>query len=226
MAPPFSIARDDGTRKLSEIGNAGANAMRILSLNVGLPRTVHDRGREVSTAIFKEPVQGPVTLRRLNLDGDRQADLEVHGGPNKALYAYPSEHYEFWRKEFPKMDLPWGMFGENLTTEGLKEEDACIGDHYRIGKALVMLTQPRVPCYKLGIRFGCDDIVRRFFASRRSGIYFSVLEEGPVNTGDSIERVQQDESRVSVADINRAYMKESDIPLLRRIVRLEMLPAG
>jgi MOSC domain-containing protein YiiM len=200
--------------------------MKILSLNVGFPRTVHDRGREVSTAIFKEPVQGPVMLRRLNLDGDRQADLGVHGGPNKALYAYPSEHYEFWSKEFPNIELPWGMFGENLTTEGLKEEDACIGDQYRIGEALVMVTQLRLPCYKLGIRFGRDDIVNRFLASQRSGIYFSILEEGLVNTGDPIERVQQDESRVSVADINRAYVKESDVPLLRRILQLKMLPGG
>lgn len=200
--------------------------MKILSLNVGLPRTVHDRGRDVTTGIFKAPVQGPVMMRRLNLDGDRQADLEVHGGRNKAVYAYPSEHYEFWRKEFPEMDLPWGMFGENLTTEGLKEEDAYIGDNYRIGEALVMVTQPRVPCYKLAIRFGRDDILKRFLVSRRSGIYFSVLEEGFVDTGDTIERVHQDENHVSVADINSVYVEGTNIPLLRRIVGLEKLPSG
>ena len=122
--------------------------------------------------------------------------------------------------------MAWGMFGENLTTEGLKEEDACIGDHYRIGKALVMVTQPRVPCYKLGIRFGRDDIVKRFLTSRRSGIYFSVLGEGFVKTGDPIERVQQDENHISVADINSAYVEGTDIPLLRRIVGLEKLPSG
>src|SRR5271154_5773508 len=183
MAPQFSIAGDDAAQKLSEIGIQETNAMKILSLNVGLPRTVHDRGRDVTTAIFKAPVQGPVMMRKLNFDGDRQADLEVHGGKNKAVYAYPSEHYEFWRRGFPDMDLPWGMFGENLTTEGLTEENAHIGDHFRIGEAVVAVSQPRLPCFKLGIRFGRPDIIKRFFASGRSGIYFSVVEEGLVGNG-------------------------------------------
>lgn len=125
------------------------------------------------------------------------------------------------------MELPWAIFGENLTTEGLTEEGACIGDHFRIGQAVVKVTQPRIPCYKLAIRFGRPDIVKRFLASRRSGIYFSVVEEGLVNTGDSIERIQEDKNRISVADINRAYAKGSDdIELLRRIVSLEILPRG
>jgi MOSC domain-containing protein YiiM len=148
-------------------------------------------------------------------------------GRNKAVYAYPSEHYKFWRDEFPEQDLPWGMFGENLTTEGLTEENACIGDQYRIGEAVVAVTQPRMPCYKLGIRFGRADMVKRFLASRRSGIYFSVKEEGFVKAGDSIERIQQSESRISIADINRVYVYTRDnIPLLREIVRLEILPHG
>jgi MOSC domain-containing protein YiiM len=226
MERPCSIAYNEGAREFSMAESRKGHVMRVVSLNVGVPRTIHDRGREVTTGIFKEPVEEPVMLRRLNLDGDRQADLEVHGGRNKALYAYPSEHYQFWRKEFPEMTLPWGMFGENLTTEGLKEEDSCIGDQYRIGQAVVMVTQPRLPCYKLGIRFGRDDIVKRFLASGRSGIYFSVAEEGLVNAGDPIARIQRDESRVSVADINRAYVSGDDIPLLRRIVQLEMLPPG
>jgi MOSC domain-containing protein YiiM len=201
--------------------------MKIISLNVGLPRKVFDQNPEVTTAIFKAPVTGPRLMRRLNIDGDHQADLEVHGGRNKAVYAYPSEHYKFWRDEFPEQDLPWGMFGENLTTEGLTEENACIGDQYRIGEAVVAVTQPRMPCYKLGIRFGRADMVKRFLASRRSGIYFSVKEEGFVKAGDSIERIQQSESRISIADINRVYVYTRDnIPLLREIVRLEILPHG
>ena len=201
--------------------------MKIISLNVGKPRTVHFVNRDVTTAIFKSPVPGPLLLRRLNLDGDHQADLEVHGGRNKAVYAYPSEHYEFWRKELPDMELPWGIFGENLTTEGLTEEGVCIGDHFRIGKSVVKVTQPRIPCYKLAIRFGRPDIVKRFLLSKRSGIYFSVVEEGLVNTGDTIERIHEDKNHLSVADINRAYAKDNkDIALLRRIVSLEILPRG
>jgi len=199
--------------------------MKIISLNVGLPRIVRDREREVVTGIFKSPVPGPVMLRRLNLDGDRQADLEVHGGRDKAVYAYPSEHYDFWRQEFPEMELPWGMFGENFTTEGLLEDTTFIGDHFRIGEALVGVTQPRMPCFKLAIRFGRDDIVKRFLASGRSGIYFSVLEQGLVDAGDSIERVREEEDGVSVADINRVYVHgRENVTLLRRAANLEKLP--
>jgi MOSC domain-containing protein YiiM len=199
--------------------------MKIISLNVGLPRLVRDRDREeVLTGIFKSPVPGPVMLRRLNLDGDRQADLEVHGGRDKAVYAYASEHYDFWRKEFPKMELPWGMFGENFTTEGLREDSTNIGDQFRIGEALVAVTQPRMPCFKLAIRFGRDDIVKRFLASGRSGIYFAVLEQGLVDTGDKIERVHEDENRITVADINRIIVHASDnVALLRRAASLEKL---
>ena len=201
--------------------------MRIVSLNVGKPRKIFDNGREVTTAIFKQAVAGPLLLRRLNLDGDHQADLESHGGRNKAVYAYASEHYGFWRGQLPGVDLPWGVFGENLTTEGLLEEDACIGDQYRIGEAIVQVTQPRIPCYKLGIRFARPDMVKRFFSSRRSGVYFSVKQEGLVSTGDLIEKVQQGEHPISVADINRAYACSRDnLSLLREIVRLEILPHG
>jgi MOSC domain-containing protein YiiM len=202
--------------------------MKIISLNVGAPRTVRQGDLDVLTGIFKSPVPGPIMLRRLNLDGDRQADLQVHGGRNKAVYAYPSEHYDFWRAQLPEMDLPWGMFGENLTTEGLSEEHAFIGDEFRIGQvARVKVTQPRIPCYKLGIRFGRADIIKRFLASGRSGIYFAVLEEGLINTEDEIERVHEDERRLSIADVNRAYvLTRENIPLVRRIVGLEILPRG
>lgn len=181
----------------------------------------------MTTGIFKEPVNGSVALRRFNLDGDRQADLENHGGKVKALYAYPSEHYEFWRNELPESELPWGMFGENLTTEGLREENAQIGDCFRIGTAVVMVTQPRLPCYKLGLKFGRDDIVKRFLESRRSGIYFSVVEEGMIRAGDAIERIHKQENGVTVADINRAYVNSREnIPLIRRALELQALPQG
>ena len=147
--------------------------MKIVSVNVGRPRLVMRNDEQVSTGIFKEPVAGRVMLRTLNLDGDRQADLTVHGGPEKAVYLYPSEHYAFWKRELPDMDLPWGMFGENFTTEGMFEGEINIGDSFRIGSAEVMVTQPRMPCYKLGIRFGRTDIIKRFLASERTGFYFN-----------------------------------------------------
>ena len=201
--------------------------MRIISINVGLPRTLLHAGREVTTGIFKEPVEGPVMLRRLNLDGDRQADLSVHGGRWKAVYAYPSEHYEFWRKELPGKDLPWGIFGENLTTEGLKEDETNIGDRFRVGEAVLEVSQPRIPCYKLGIRFGRDDIIKRFLASGRSGNYFSVLEEGLVKAGDAIERIHEDENGVSVAEVQRAYRDSvENIEVMRRAVKIPALPDG
>ena len=201
--------------------------MRVLSLNVGQPRVVRDGNREVSTGIFKAPVAGPLMLRRHNLDGDQQADLIVHGGPAKAVYAYPSEHYEFWRRELAPAELPWSMFGENLTTEGLREDEACLGDRFRIGGALVAVSQPRMPCYKLGIRFGRPDIVKRFLASGRSGIYFSVAEEGLVDNGDPIRCVHRDPNRISIADVNRAYTNPAaEIPLVRRLVDLQILPPG
>ena len=154
--------------------------MKLISIQVGLPREVNWHGRSVTTGIFKEPIAGPVMLRTLNLDGDAQADLTVHGGTTKAAYAYPLEHYEYWRNELPDMDLPFGMFGENFTTEGLLEKEVNIGDRFRIGDAEVVVTEPRVPCYKLGIKFGRADILKRFLASRRIGFYFAVLREGEV----------------------------------------------
>jgi MOSC domain-containing protein YiiM len=166
-------------------------------------------------------------LYRLNLDGDRQADLAVHGGTNKAVYAYPSEHYSFWRQQLPEIDFTWGQFGENLTTEGLREEDTFVGDVYRLGQAVVKVTQPRMPCYKLGIRFGRDDMVKRFLASGRSGIYFSVLEQGLVDVGDTLERISGPRNGISIADINRAYAQSRDnVELVRRIVSAQVLPRG
>jgi MOSC domain-containing protein YiiM len=150
--------------------------MKLISLNVALPRLVEWNGGPVATGIFKEPVQGAVMLRTLNLDGDRQADLSVHGGVSKAVYAYPSEHYEFWKKELPDMELPFGMFGENFTTAGLLEDAVNVGDRFSVGEAELMVTEPRMPCYKLGIKFGSADIIRKFLQSRRTGFYFAVLK--------------------------------------------------
>jgi MOSC domain-containing protein YiiM len=199
--------------------------MRILSVNVGLPREVTWQGKVVTTGIFKAPVNAPVMLRTLNLDGDGQADLTVHGGPSKAVYAYPSEHYAFWRPEFPEKNLPWGMFGENFTTEGLREESIYIGDRFRVGEAEVMATEPRMPCYKLGIKFGRPDIMKRFLASRRSGFYFAVKREGRVNAGDAIEFVGREQQAISVADITRLYaFQKDDLETLRRAVEVEALP--
>lgn len=199
--------------------------MRIVSINVGRPRLIESHGRMVSTGIFKEPVEGSVMMRTLNLDGDRQADLSVHGGKSKAVYAYPSEHYTFWRSEFPEMVLPWGMFGENLTTEGFEESSLNIGDKFRIGEAEVMVTEPRMPCYKLGIKFGRSDIIKRFLVSMRTGFYFSVLKEGFVGVDDEIERISRDENNVTVSDITRLYARDkSDIETMRRALEVEALP--
>lgn len=199
--------------------------MKLISVNVGVPQLVVSRGEPVSTAIFKAPVSGRVMLRTLNLDGDRQADLSVHGGPSKAVYGYPCEHYEYWKKELPDMELPWGMFGENFTTEGLFESDLNIGDRFRIGTALVMVTEPRLPCYKLGLKFGRSDIIRRFLASERTGFYFAILQEGELGAGDQIEPMPESKSGVRVSDITRLYVRDKrNVELLRRAVEVEALP--
>jgi len=199
--------------------------MKLISVNVGLPRRVNTQKGTVDTGIFKEPVSSPVMLRRLNLDGDQQADLTVHGGAEKAVYVYPSEHYAYWRRELPEMELPWGMFGENFTTEGLDEAETRIGDQFHVGSALVMVTQPRMPCYKLALKFGHADFPRQFLRSGRTGFYCSVLAEGRVAGGDAIERTHRDEHGVSVADITRLYANRGDDAELRtRALRVEALP--
>ena len=199
--------------------------MKVLSISVGLPRAVKWRGRTVSTAIFKEPVSGPVLLRRHNLEGDIQADLSVHGGPTKAVYAYPSEHYPFWRSEFPEMELEWGMFGENLTTEGLEEESVHIGDVFQLGTAQLVVTEPRMPCFKLTIRFEREDLVRRFLQSQRSGLYFGVMQEGTVQAGDRFELLSTDPQCLKVADVTRLYTTDKgDAELLKKAVATSALP--
>ena len=199
--------------------------MKLISVNVGLPRVVMSNGEPVSTGIFKEPVAGHVMLRTLNLDGDRQADLSVHGGPSKAVYVYPSEHYDYWKHELPEMKLPWGMFGENFTSAGVFESELNIGDKFRVGSAVVMVTEPRMPCYKLGIKFNRPDIIKRFLASERTGFYFAVLQESEVGVGDPIELIEGSKHSVRVSDISRLYTREKhNVGLLSRAMEVEALP--
>ncbi|PZO37913.1 MAG: MOSC domain-containing protein [Pseudanabaena frigida] len=201
--------------------------MKLVSVNVGLPREAIWNGRPVRTGIFKEPINERVMVRSLNLDGDGQADLTVHGGLEKAVYVYPFEHYDYWRRELPDTELTLGNFGENFTTTGLREEELNIGDRFQIGNVKLMVTQPRLPCYKLVIRFGRSDMVKRFLASRRTGFYFSVLQEGEVGTGDTLELVSRDENHITVADITQLYTREQNNPeLLHRAAQLEALPAS
>jgi MOSC domain-containing protein YiiM len=202
-----------------------SEVQQVISVNVGLPRAVAWKGRTVVTGIFKEPVAGRIAVKRLNLEGDRQADLTVHGGLEKAVYAYPAEYYPFWREQFPEMELPWGMFGENLTVEGLLDATMHIGDHFQVGSAHLMVTQPRLPCYKLGLKFGRDDILKRFLQSELTGFYFAVLKEGEVAAGDPIRLLHRDEHQVKVTDITRLYRQDKhNLDLLRRAVAVEALP--
>jgi MOSC domain-containing protein YiiM len=194
-------------------------------VNVGEPREVTWLGKTVMTGIFKDPVGSPVMLRTMNLDGDAQADLSVHGGVAKAVYAYPEEHYGFWRGEFPGMDLPPGMFGENFTTTGLTEETVHAGDRFRMGEAEVIVTQPRLPCFKLGIKFRRNDIIRRFLQSGRTGFYMAVLRGGMVGAGDSVELLSADPQSVSIAELVRLHLPGTiDPDLLRRARKVEALP--
>jgi MOSC domain-containing protein YiiM len=199
--------------------------MKLVSVNVGLPRVVTADGDPVSTGIFKEPVAGRIMLRTLNLDGDRQADLSVHGGRSKAVYVYPSEHYEYWKRELPEVELRWGMFGENFTSAGLFESELNIGDKFAVGSAAVIVTEPRMPCYKLGIRFGRPDMVKRFLASERTGFYFAVLQEGEIGVGDPLQLIERNDRSVTVSDITQLYTREKhNVQLLRRAIAVEALP--
>jgi MOSC domain-containing protein YiiM len=199
--------------------------VQLVSVNVGRPREVDWHGRGVRTSIWKSPVEGRVRVTSLNLEGDQQSDLSVHGGAEKAVYAYPSEHYEYWARELPGMDLPWGAFGENFTTQGLLESNVRIGDRIRVGSAEFLVTQPRMPCFKLAVRFGRDDMVKRFLRSGRTGFYLAVLREGEVARGNPVEFAARDGHGVTVADIAALYahdMENED--LLRRAVTVPALP--
>jgi MOSC domain-containing protein YiiM len=202
--------------------------MKILSVNTGLPREVTWQGRTVTTGIFKEPVRSRVALRKLNLEGDGQADLSVHGGEYKAVYCYPLVHYDYWKRELPQRELPPGIFGENFTLEGLLEESVHLGDRFSVGSAEVVVTQPRLPCYKLGVRFGANDMVKRFFISGRTGFYLAVAKEGDVGAGDEMRSVSRDQNGVPVSEITRLYAtkrySDADVAGVKRAVRVEALP--
>lgn len=204
--------------------------MLITSLNVGLPREVIWHGQPVTTGIFKEPVSGKVALKTLNLEGDRQADLSVHGGKDKAVYCYQQLHYDFWRNELPGKDLPPGMFGENFTIDGLTEDSIHLGDRFAVGTAEVTVTQPRLPCYKLGLKFQSDQMVKRFLASGRSGFYLSVSQEGYVSCGDDLRLIGRDSNAVPVSEITRLYLTKkfnrSDLASLKRALQVDALPAS
>jgi MOSC domain-containing protein YiiM len=200
--------------------------MKLWCVNVGLPREVEWDGRIIRTSIFKAPIHGRVQVRNLNLDGDQQSDLTVHGGVNKAVYVYPSEHYAFWRHELPDADLSWGAFGENFTTQGALDDKAVrVGDRFRVGSAEFVVTQPRIPCFKLGIRFGRADMVKRFLHSGRNGFYVAVAEQGKVAAGDPIELVARDENGVTIADIVELYTSDAaKQDILQRVSELPTLP--
>lgn len=214
------------THRITSANGRESVRAKLISIQVGVPRNVARDGQEVTTAIYKTPVQKRLQLHWLNLEGDKQADLSVHGGRDKTVYAYPSEHYPYWKKELAGLDLPWGAFGENFTTAGLLEDTVCLGDRFTIGTAEVVVTQPRNPCFKLNLKFDRDDMAKRFLASRRSGFYLRVLREGEVGPGDKIVRIHQDENRVSVCDAMRIYLHEPDSnELARRALLVEYLSA-
>jgi MOSC domain-containing protein YiiM len=202
--------------------------MKLVSVNTGLPSEVIWRGRNVTTAIYKQPVEGRVVLRKLNLDGDRQADLSVHGGEDKAVYCYAIEHYGYWKNELPNRALLAGSFGENFTTGSLLEDSVHLGDQFSVGSAELVVTQPRLPCYKLGVRFQSDDMVKRFLASGRTGFYVAVTREGEVGAGDGIRVIAHDPNAVPVSEITRLYVAkrygEDDLSLLQRALRVKALP--
>ena len=202
--------------------------MKLVSVNAGLPREVSWAGKTVATSIWKAPVAGRVRVSTLNIDGDRQSDLTVHGGADKAVYVYPAEHYDYWRRELPGVELRWGAFGENFTSEGLAEDSVRIGDRVRIGSAEFAVTQPRLPCYKLGIRFQSDQMVKRFLASGRTGFYVSVSREGDVGAGDDISLLSRDANGVPVSEITRLYVtkrfRDDDVASVRRALQVPALP--
>jgi MOSC domain-containing protein YiiM len=202
--------------------------MKIVSLNVGLPREVLWHGISVTTGIFKEPVAGRVRLRKLNLDGDRQADLTVHGGKYKAVYCYSLSHYDYWKNELPGRELPVAIFGENFTVDDALENSIHLGDRYSVGSAEVVVTQPRLPCYKLGVRFGSDDMVRKFLASGRTGFYLAVTKEGEVGAGDEFKEISRDSNAVPVSEITRLYIAKrydaEDATSVGRVLQIASVP--
>ncbi len=199
--------------------------VRLISVNAGLPRSVNWRGKTVKTSIWKYPVEGRVLVSKLNLSGDQQSDLSVHGGIDKAVYVYPSEHYPYWHSQLGGAEFSWGAFGENFTVDGLLEDQVQVGDVIRAGSAEFVVTQPRMPCFKLGIRFDRPDMVKWFLQSKRTGFYLAVRREGEVAAGDAIEYVHQEDGGVTISDIVDLYVSDfANQELLRRASELAALP--
>ncbi len=201
--------------------------MKLLSVNVSLPRNVSDGERTTTTGIFKVPVKGRVVLRTSNLDGDGQADLKAHGGIYKAVYAYTIENYDYWKRELGRTDFTFGQFGENFTVEGMLDDAIYIGDQFRVGSALIEVTQPRVPCFKLGIRMAMPQFPKMFLASGRLGFYLRVLEEGEVGAGDVVERIQTDPEGMSVRDVCHVlYFDRENLDGAKKALRIRALSPG
>ena len=202
--------------------------IKVVSVNVGLPKQISYGMRQVVTSTFKEPIEGRVKVTTLNLDGDAQADLSVHGGLDKAIYSYSEEHYKYWKEVYPTIVMPFGMFGENLTTQGLNEDTVNIGDQYQIGSSRLVVTQPRMPCYKLGIKFGRMDILEKFINSQRPGIYYKVLQEGDLGAGDNIILLYKDKNNVTINDIVSLYLNDrhdkENISKMKKATKLKSLP--
>jgi MOSC domain-containing protein YiiM len=201
--------------------------MKIVSVNIGRPKQVKWNDMIISTSIFKEPIGHQTGIKFLNIEGDVQSDLNVHGGADKAVYAYAAEHYDSWRRELHDQNMPFGMFGENLTIEGgLFEDDILVGDRFRAGSAELVAVQPRMPCYKLGIRFGDTGILKKFIQSRRYGVYFRVIAEGRIQTGDKVERLEpRPVHGITVQNIGRLLMEsDRDNSILQRAAAVDTLP--
>ena len=200
---------------------------RLLSVNVGLPRDIAWRGETVRTAIWKEPVQGRRMVRRLNIDGDRQGDLAGHGGEQRAVFVYQMESYHYWERQLGRDDFVFGQFGENFTVDGLSDEEVCIGDQYRIGSALFEVTQPRVTCYRVGIRMNDPQMPALLVAHKKPGFYLRVLQEGEVEAGDEIMKVADGPERMTVAEIDgMLYLGSHSREQLERALRLPALSPG
>jgi MOSC domain-containing protein YiiM len=201
--------------------------MKLLSVNVSLPTEVPHGRRTVSTGIFKEPLRGRIMLRTLNLDGDGQADLVNHGGVHRAVYAYPIENYDYWRRELGRTDLTFGQFGENFTVEGMLEDSVCIGDVFRVGDALVEVSQPRPPCFKLGIKMGMARFPKLFLGSGRVGFYLRVLEEGEVSAGDTFDLIESDPERMTVREMSHLlFFDPENLEEAKRALRIWALSPG
>jgi len=200
--------------------------VKLLSLNISLPKTVSINGRTYKTGIYKTAVSGPRRLARHNLTGDGQGDMKNHGGEYQAVYCYPHEHYAYWANQLARADFQFGQFGENFTLEGLLEREVCVGDVFQVGGALVQVTQPRVPCYKLADKLGIPGFDKTFLRANRSGFYLRVLEAGLVEAGASIELVSNGPIGMTVAEVNAALYLDKSAAAAERALRIDALSPG